>query len=113
MVRQAFLFYFSHLLAERTVITVKKSLLFILLVAITATIVFVSVIAICNYAEAEAKTFAAATKIVQRKALRLMHEAQDERNLQKLQWARYQYNNAERIVLNFGADAIMAKEKSR
>lgn len=91
----------------------KKSFISIFLAAILAASLSVTVIGVLEYAEAEAKSFAAATKIVQRKALRLMYEAQTEKNLHKLQYARYQYENAEKIVLNFGASSIISKEKSR
>ena len=42
-----------------------------------------------------------------------MLEAQAEGNMHKLAYYRWNYQNAEKVVADFGVDAILAKEKNR
>ncbi len=59
------------------------------------------------YIDDQAKTFAAATKKIQLEAYKGIIKAESENNLPELLKARYDYENADKIVLNFGAEAIL------
>ena len=69
-----------------------------------------------SYAEYQNLRFQEATRILKRDCMMKMYEAEKERNVQKLLYYRYQYQNAGKVVMELGSDSIIqnfAKKKSR
>ena len=94
-----------------------KSKLFIIQCAILATM-FCAFLAheVMFYAEQQTIRFNEAVRIMKREYLMRMHEAEKERNIHKLMYYRYQYDNAGKVVMELGADTIInnfTKKKSR
>ena len=66
-----------------------------------------------NHVAAEHNRAAAAINAVRAQSYVKMLEAQAEGNMHKLAYYRWNYNNAEKVVADYGVDAILAKEKNR
>ena len=66
-----------------------------------------------NHVEAEHNRATAAINAVRAQSYVKMLEAQAEGNMHKLAYYRWNYNNAEKVVADYGVDAILAKEKNR
>ena len=66
-----------------------------------------------NHVAAEHNRAAAAIKAVRAHSYQQMLAAQAEGDMRKLAYYRWNYQNAEKVVADFGAEAILAKEKNR
>lgn len=66
-----------------------------------------------NHVAAEHNRAAAAIKAVRDHSYQQMLAAEAEGDMRKLAYYRWNYDNAEKVVADFGADAILAKEKNR
>jgi len=65
-----------------------------------------------NHVAAEHNRSVAAINAVRAKSYEKMLEAQAEGNMHKLAYYRWNYNNAEKVVADFGVDAILQKKKT-
>lgn len=85
-----------------------KSKIFIIQCAIMATM-FCAFLAheVTFYAEQQTIRFNEAVRIMKREYLMRMNEAERERNIHKLMYYRYYYNNAGKVVMELGADTII------
>ena len=66
-----------------------------------------------NHVEAEHNRAAVAIKAVRDHSYQQMLAAQAEGDMRKLAYYRWNYQNAEKVVADFGVEAILAKEKNR
>ena len=66
-----------------------------------------------NHVEAEHNRATAAINAVRAQSYVKMLEAQAEGNMNKLAYYRWNYQNAEKVVADFGVEAILEKEKNR
>lgn len=69
--------------------------------------------AVTNYLEQEQRQVALAVKIVRADSYQKMLEAKAQGNVNKLAYYRWRHTNAEKIVADIGADAILRNKKSR
>ena len=68
---------------------------------------------ISNYMEQEQRQVALAVRIVRADSYQKMVEAEAQGNVNKLAYYRWRHTNAEKIVADIGADAILRNQKSR
>ena len=68
---------------------------------------------ISNYMEQEQRQVALAVRIVRADSYQKMVEAEAQGNVNKLAYYRWRHTNAEKIVADIGADAIVRNQKSR
>ena len=68
---------------------------------------------IANYMEQEQRQVALAVRIVRADSYQKMVEAEAQGNVNKLASYRWRHTNAEKIVADIGADAILRNQKSR
>lgn len=68
---------------------------------------------IANYMEQEQRQVALAVRIVRADSYQKMVEAEAQGNVNKLAYYRWRHTNAEKIVADIGADAILRNQKSR
>lgn len=66
-----------------------------------------------NHVAAEHNRATAAINAVRDHSYQQMLAAQAEGDMRKLAYYRWNYQNAEKVVADFGAEAILAKEKNR
>ena len=66
-----------------------------------------------NHVADEHNRAAAAINAVRANSYQQMLAAEAEGNMLKLAYYRWNYQNAEKVVADFGAEAILAKEKNR
>lgn len=90
----------------------KALLITIAAVVLAVLLQTIGIIAI-NHVAAEHNRSVAAINAVRAKSYEKMLEAQAEGNMHKLAYYRWNYNNAEKVVADFGVDAFLAKEKNR
>ena len=69
--------------------------------------------AVTNYLEQEQRQVALAVRIVRADSYQKMVEAETQGNVNKLAYYRWRHTNAEKIVADIGADAILRNKKSR
>lgn len=68
---------------------------------------------IANYMEQAQRQVALAVRIVRADSYQKMVEAEAQGNVNKLAYYRWRHTNAEKIVADIGADAILRNQKSR
>lgn len=68
---------------------------------------------IANYMEQEQRQIDLAVKIVRTGSYQKMLEAEAQGNVNQLAYYRWRHTNAEKIVADIGADAILRNQKSR
>ena len=68
---------------------------------------------LANYMEQEQRQVALAVRIVRADSYQKMVEAEAQGNVNKLAYYRWRHTNAEKIVADIGADAILRNQKSR
>ena len=66
-----------------------------------------------NHVAAEHNRAAAAINAVRANSYQRMLQAEAVGDMRKLAYYRWRYQNAEKVVADFGVDAILAKEKNR
>ena len=66
-----------------------------------------------NHVAAEHNRAAAAINAVRSQSYQRMLQAAAAGDMHKLAYYRWRYQNAEKVVADFGVDAILAKEKNR
>ena len=66
-----------------------------------------------NYVETEHNRAAAAINAVRTNSYQRMLQAEATGDMRKLAYYRWRYQNAEKVVADFGVEAILAKEKNR
>lgn len=69
--------------------------------------------AVTNYLEQEQRQVALAVKIVRADSYQKMLEGEAQGNVNQLAYYRWQHTNAEKIVADIGAEAILRNKKSR
>ena len=69
--------------------------------------------AVTNYLEQEQRQVALAVRIVRADSYQKMVEAEAKGNVTNLAYYRWRHTNAEKIVADIGADAILRNQKSR
>lgn len=69
--------------------------------------------AVTNYLEQEQRQVALAVEIVRADSYQKMLDAEAQGNVNKLAYYRWQHTNAEKIVADIGAEAILRNKKSR
>lgn len=69
--------------------------------------------AVTNYLEQEQRQVALAVRIVRTDSYQKMIEAEAQGNVNKLAYYRWWHTNAEKIVADIGAEAILRNKKSR
>ncbi|MGM9569007.1 MAG: hypothetical protein ACI3XC_02885 [Phascolarctobacterium sp.] len=85
------------------------------MIVLTALVVAMQPIgrAVTNYLEQEQRQVALAVKIVRADSYQKMLEAEAQGNVNKMAYYRWRHTNAEKIVADIGADAILRNKKSR
>ena len=68
---------------------------------------------IANYMEQEQRQIDLAVEIVRTDSYQKMLEAEAQGNVNQLAYYRWRHTNAEKIVADIGADAILRNQKSR
>ena len=68
---------------------------------------------IANYMEQEQRQIDLAVEIVRTDSYQKMLEAEAKGNVNQLVYYRWRHTNAEKIVADIGADAILRNQKSR
>lgn len=66
-----------------------------------------------NHVEAEHNRAAAAINAVRTNSYQRMLQAEAEGDMRELAYYRWRYQNAEKVVADFGVEAILSKDKSR
>lgn len=66
-----------------------------------------------NHVAAEHNRAAAAINVVRAHSYQQMLAAQAEDDMRKLAYYRWNYQNAEKVVADFGVETILSKEKNR
>ena len=69
--------------------------------------------AVTNYLEQEQRQIDLAVEIVRTDSYQKMLEAEAQGNVNQLAYYRWRHTNAEKIVADIGADAILRNKKSR
>ena len=69
--------------------------------------------AVTNYLEQEQRQIDLAVEIVRADSYQKMLEAEAQGNVNQLAYYRWRHTNAEKIVADIGADAIIRNKKSR
>ena len=69
--------------------------------------------AVTNYLEQEQRQVTLAVRIVRADSYQKMLEAEAQGNVNQLAYYRWRHTNAEKIVADIGADAILGNKKSR
>ena len=69
--------------------------------------------AVTNYLEQEQRQIDLAVEIVRTDSYQKMLEAEAQGNVNQLAYYRWRHTNAEKIVADIGADAILRNQKSR
>ena len=90
-----------------------KALSTTILAVVLATLLQTIVCIAINYVETEHNRATAAINAVRANSYQQMLAAEAEGNMLKLAYYRWNYQNAEKVVADFGAEAILAKEKNR
>lgn len=65
-----------------------------------------------SYVKQQNIRFVEATRIVKRESLKKMYEAEAENNITKLAYYRHLYNNADKVVVDYGVDFILKNKKA-
>ena len=105
-------FYFVSVIRPERSFEMKALLTTIEAVVLAVLLQTIGCIAI-NYVEAEHNRATAAIKAIREHSYQQMLAAEAEGNMHKLSYYRWKYDNAEKVVADFGVDAILEKEKNR
>ena len=87
-----------------------STLFFIVLLVVATIFIGKSILA---YVDEQNNKTEAAMHAVKCRAYRLMLMAETEKNVRKLGYYRWQYENPEKVVADYGVEYILAKEKNR
>ena len=90
-----------------------KALSTTILAVVLATLLQTIVCIAINYVETEHNRATAAINAVRANSYQRMLQAEATGDMRKLAYYRWRYQNAEKVVADFGAEAILAKEKNR
>ena len=87
----------------------STTILAVVLATLLQTIGYIAI----NYVETEHNRATAAINAVRANSYQRMLQAEATGDMRKLAYYRWRYQNAEKVVADFGVEAILSKEKNR
>lgn len=94
----------------------KQKLLSIIYVLVSIIVIAFAAKELIFHFEQQRIRFEFATTVVKKQCLQHIYEAEKEKNIHKLMYYKYQYQNAGKLVMELGADTIIqnfANKKTR